>query len=50
MYPGYYYRYGGVLPGEVAAGVVGGAFGTAGAIAGAPFSYDYYAGPYPYAR
>ncbi len=54
MYPRYYYygygyRYGGVSPGDVAAGVVGGAIGTAGA----PFGYDeynYYAGPYPYAR
>src|SRR5882762_5172668 len=41
----------GFWPGEVAAGVVGGAIGTAGAIATAPFrggAYDanaYYAGP-----
>ena len=49
----YSYRYGrsGFWPGEVAAGVVGGAIGTAGAIASAPFrgsAYDanaYYAGP-----
>jgi hypothetical protein len=46
-------RYGrsGFWPGEVAAGVVGGAIGTAGAIASAPFrggAYDanaYYGGP-----
>ncbi len=58
MYPRYYYRYGNFGPGDVAAGVVGGAIGTAGAIAGAPFGYgygapfgyDYYEGPYPYAR
>jgi hypothetical protein len=37
-------------PKYVAGGVVGGAIGTAGAIAGAPFGYDYYTGPYPYAR
>jgi len=30
-------------PGDVAAGVVGGAIGTAGAIATAPFRYDTYA-------
>jgi hypothetical protein len=49
----YNYRYGrsGFWPGDVAAGVVGGAIGTAGAIASAPFrgsAYDanaYYAGP-----
>jgi hypothetical protein len=37
-------------PGDVAAGVVGGAIGTAGAIAAAPFGagpYAYYNGPYP---
>ena len=44
----YNYRYGrsGYGPGDVAAGVVGGAIGTAGAIASAPFrgsdSYAYY--------
>jgi len=44
------YREPGFWPGEVAAGIVGGAIGTAGAIAGAPFGYDtYYGGPYPYA-
>jgi hypothetical protein len=47
----YHHRYNeprGFWPGEV----VGGAIGTAGAIAGAPFGYDaynYYGGPYPYA-
>ena len=38
----------GFWPGDVAAGVVGGAIGTAGAIATAPFrgdSYAYYGGP-----
>jgi len=46
----YNYRYGrsGFWPGDVAAGVVGGAIGTAGAIASAPFrgsdSYAYYGG------
>ena len=47
----YYYRHGAFWPGDVAAGVVGGALGTAGAIAAAPFGYDddYYGGPYPYA-
>ena len=46
-----YYRHGGFWPGDVAAGVVGGAVGTAGAIAAAPFGYDDddYGGPYPYA-
>jgi hypothetical protein len=39
----YYHRYGGFWPGEVAAGVVGGAIGTAGAIATAPFRNDVYA-------
>ncbi len=44
------YREPGFWPGEVTAGVVGGAIGTAGAIVGAPFGYDtYYGGPYPYA-
>ena len=43
----------GFWPGEVAAGVVGGAIGTAGAIASAPFrafdnSYAYYDNNYPY--
>jgi hypothetical protein len=45
------YRYGtGFWPGDVAAGIVGGAIGTAGAIAAAPFGsgpYAYYGGPYP---
>ena len=43
------YRSSGFWPGDVAAGVVGGAVGTAGAIATAPFrgrdSYAYYSGP-----
>ena len=38
-----YYRDHGFWPGEVAAGVVGGAIGTAGAIATAPFRNDVYA-------
>ena len=38
-----YYRHHNVGPGEVAAGVVGGAIGTAGAIATAPFRNDTYA-------
>ena len=46
------YRYGtGFWPSDVAAGIVGGAIGTAGAIAAAPFvagPYAYYNGPYPY--
>jgi hypothetical protein len=47
-----YYR-SGFWPGEVAAGIVGGAIGTAGAIAAAPFGYNAYAyngydGPYGY--
>jgi hypothetical protein len=50
----HYRHHNGFWPGEVAAGVVGGALGTAGAIAAAPFGYDaydgYYDGPYPYAR
>jgi hypothetical protein len=48
----YYRRYHqGFWPGDVAAGVVGGTIGTAGAIATAPFGYDddYYGGPTPYA-
>jgi len=48
----HHYRQHHFWPGEVAAGVVGGALGTAGAIAGAPFgynAYNYYGGPYPYA-
>jgi hypothetical protein len=55
----YHYRYGrsGFWPGDVAAGVVGGAIGAAGAIATAPFrasdpyaydSYAYYGGSPPY--
>jgi hypothetical protein len=50
----YHHRYRGFGPGDVAAGVIGGAVGTAGAIAGAPFGYDpydsYYEGPYPYSE
>ncbi len=48
------YRYGhpGFWPGEVAAGVIGGAIGTAEAIVTAPFvgsdSYAYYGGEVPY--
>jgi hypothetical protein len=46
------YRYGtGFWPTDVAAGIVGGAIGTAGAIAAAPFGggpYAYYNGSYPY--
>ena len=38
-----YHRDNGFWPGEVAAGVVGGAIGTAGAIATAPFRNDSYA-------
>jgi hypothetical protein len=47
------YRQGGFWPGDVAAGVIGGAVGTAGAIATAPFRDDtyayngYYGRPYP---
>jgi hypothetical protein len=40
----------GFWPADVAAGIVGGAIGTAGAIAAAPFGagpYAYYSGPYP---
>jgi hypothetical protein len=50
----YDYRYGrsGFWPGNVAAGVIGGAIGTADAIASAPFrggdSYAYYGSPAPY--
>jgi hypothetical protein len=46
------YRYGtGFWPADVAAGIVGGAVGTAGAIAAAPFEagpYAYYNDPYAY--
>jgi hypothetical protein len=50
---GYYYGYErpGFWPGDVAAGVVGDAIGTADAIVTAPFrddSYAYYGGPAPY--
>jgi|SRR6267378_4095659 hypothetical protein len=38
-----YHRESGFWPGEIAAGVVGGAIGTAGAIATAPFRNDSYA-------
>ena len=38
-----YHRHSGFRPGNVAAGVVGGAIGTAGAIATAPFRNDTYA-------
>jgi hypothetical protein len=38
-----YYRHNDFWPGDLAAGVVGGAIGTAGAIATAPFRYDSYA-------
>jgi hypothetical protein len=38
-----YHRDSGFWPGDVAAGVVGGAIGTAGAIATAPFRNDTYA-------
>ena len=38
-----YHRGSGFWPGDVAAGVVGGAIGTAGAIATAPFRNDAYA-------
>jgi hypothetical protein len=52
-YGNYGYRSGtGFWPGDVAAGIVGGAIGTAGAIAAAPFGagpYAYYSAPYPYA-
>ena len=36
----------GFWPADVAAGIVGGAIGTAGAIATAPFRYNGYYGPY----
>ena len=46
------YRYGtGFWPADVAAGIVGGAIGTAGALAAAPFGagpYAYYNGQYAY--
>jgi hypothetical protein len=38
-----HHRHSGFWPGDVAAGVVGGAIGTAGAIATAPFRNDVYA-------
>ncbi|WP_407179025.1 hypothetical protein [Bradyrhizobium sp. STM 3562] len=42
--PGYYGSYNrGFWPGDVAADVIGGAIGTAGAIATAPFAYNAYA-------
>ncbi|MBI5260595.1 MAG: hypothetical protein HY852_02110 [Bradyrhizobium sp.] len=41
---GHVYHHGnGFWPGDVAASIVGGAIGTAGAIAAAPFGYDRYA-------
>ncbi|MEH2533428.1 hypothetical protein V1277_000187 [Bradyrhizobium sp. AZCC 1588] len=43
-----YHRHSGFWPGEIAAGVVGGAIGTAGAIATAPFRNDVYAYNYGY--
>ncbi|MEH2528531.1 MULTISPECIES: hypothetical protein [unclassified Bradyrhizobium] len=39
----YYHRHSGFWPADVAAGVVGGTIGTAGAIATAPFRNDVYA-------
>ena len=48
-YGNYEYRGTGFWPGDVAAGIVGGAIGTAGAIAAAPFGaglYACYNGPY----
>ena len=53
MYQHHYQGHGDFWPGDVAAGVVGGAIGTAGAIATAPFRNDVYAyngyyGPYGY--
>jgi hypothetical protein len=47
------YNRSGFWPGDVAAGIIGGAIGTAGAIATAPFRDDAYAyngyyGPYSY--
>jgi hypothetical protein len=55
--PAYQYAYRpaygtGFWPADVAAGIVGGAIGTAGAIAAAPFGggpYAYYNEPYAYA-
>jgi hypothetical protein len=44
------YGYTGFWPGDVAAGIVGGAIGTAAALASAPFGagpYARYNGPYP---
>ena len=41
-----YYRDDRFWPGEMAAGVVGGAVGTAGVIIGAPFGYDPYNSSY----
>jgi len=41
--PAYEHRDDGFWPGQVAAGIVGGAIGTAGAIATAPFRGDSYA-------
>ena len=49
-YGTYGYYGSGFWPGDVAVGIVGGAIGTAGAIAAAPFGagpYAYYNGPYP---
>src|SRR4030088_2032452 len=46
----YHHRSSGFWPGELAAGVVGGAIGTAEAIATAPFRYDAYAYNDPYYR
>jgi hypothetical protein len=54
--PAYQYAYRpaygtGFWPADVAAGIVGGAIGTAGAIAAAPFGggpYAYYNAPHPY--
>jgi hypothetical protein len=47
----YHHRSSGFWPGELAAGVVGGAIGTAGAIiATAPFRHDAYAYNDPYYR
>jgi hypothetical protein len=50
-YDGYGYGRSGFWPGDVAADVIGGAIGTADAIATAPFrddSYTYYRGARPY--
>jgi len=46
----YHHRSSGFWPADVAAGVVGGAIGTAGAIATAPFRYNAYAYDDPYYR